>query len=108
MNGTTCKINNANFNGSHLVVVQTNGYFIISRIRVKGYIIRDVNVIEESQLEGWKAGVEDYIVKPFNLSFLKARIHNIQEKGIWLKKKYSKELYLVPKTLRFQMTVKNS
>ncbi|WP_281299309.1 hybrid sensor histidine kinase/response regulator transcription factor [Flavobacterium limnophilum] len=43
----------------------------------------------ESKLEGLEYGADDYITKPFNVSFLKARIKNILEQRLLLQNLYS-------------------
>jgi signal transduction histidine kinase/DNA-binding response OmpR family regulator/ligand-binding sensor domain-containing protein len=43
----------------------------------------------ESKLEGMEYGADDYLTKPFNVSFLKARIKNILEQRLRLQNLYS-------------------
>lgn len=43
----------------------------------------------ESKLEGLEYGADDYLTKPFNVSFLKARIKNILEQRLRLQNLYS-------------------
>lgn len=44
----------------------------------------------ESKLEGMEFGADDYLTKPFNVSFLKARVKNILEQRKMLQLLYSK------------------
>ncbi|MGQ7944666.1 two-component regulator propeller domain-containing protein [Flavobacterium sp. WC2509] len=43
----------------------------------------------ESKLEGMEYGADDYLTKPFNVSFLKARIKNVLEQRLRLQHLYS-------------------
>jgi DNA-binding response OmpR family regulator len=43
----------------------------------------------ESKLEGMEYGADDYITKPFNVSFLKARVKNVLEQRLRLQHLYS-------------------
>lgn len=43
----------------------------------------------ESKLEGMEYGADDYLTKPFNVSFLKARVKNILEQRLLLRQLYS-------------------
>ncbi len=43
----------------------------------------------ESKLEGMEYGADDYLTKPFNVSFLKARVKNILEQRLFLRQLYS-------------------
>jgi DNA-binding response OmpR family regulator len=43
----------------------------------------------ESKLEGMEYGADDYLTKPFNVSFLKARVKNILEQRLRLQNLYS-------------------
>jgi transcriptional regulator GlxA family with amidase domain len=43
----------------------------------------------ESKLQGMEYGADDYITKPFNVSFLKARVKNVLEQRIRLQQLYS-------------------
>jgi DNA-binding response OmpR family regulator/signal transduction histidine kinase/ligand-binding sensor domain-containing protein len=46
---------------------------------------------DESTLEGLENGADDYILKPFNISILKARVNNIYQSRLLLRDKYKKE-----------------
>jgi signal transduction histidine kinase/DNA-binding response OmpR family regulator/ligand-binding sensor domain-containing protein len=43
----------------------------------------------ESKLEGMEYGADDYLTKPFNVSFLKARVKNVLEQRLRLQQLYS-------------------
>lgn len=50
----------------------------------------------ESQMEGIETGADDYIQKPFNMTYLLARIHNLIEQRERLKKVYLQQKSLEP------------
>ncbi len=53
----------------------------------------------EKQLDGIAAGAEDYIVKPFDVTLLKAKADNILYVRKALRERYSKKLLLKPKDI---------
>jgi ligand-binding sensor domain-containing protein/signal transduction histidine kinase/DNA-binding response OmpR family regulator len=53
----------------------------------------------EKQLAGIAAGADDYIIKPFDVSLLKAKSDNILYLRKILRERYSKELLLKPKDI---------
>ncbi len=53
----------------------------------------------EKQLDGIEAGAEDYIVKPFDVTLLKAKADNILSVRKALRERYSKKLLLKPKDI---------
>jgi signal transduction histidine kinase/DNA-binding response OmpR family regulator/ligand-binding sensor domain-containing protein len=60
--------------------------FVTSHIPV---ILLSAKTAIESKLEGMEYGADDYITKPFNVSFLKARVKNILEQRLLLRQLYS-------------------
>lgn len=48
------------------------------------------------KIEGLETGADDYIVKPFNLKYLEARIWNLLESRRKLREKYSRNMTLQP------------
>ncbi len=54
---------------------------------------------QTSKLEGIETGADDYIVKPFDKEELTARVKNLIDQRKRLRKKYSRQLNLEPKTL---------
>lgn len=53
----------------------------------------------ENQMAGLDAGADDYIVKPFDISLLKARIDNLISIRKGLRERYSREMLLQPKNV---------
>lgn len=51
---------------------------------------------EEHHLDGYKSGADDYLVKPFSITLLKARILNLIEIRKTLKEQFSKNLFMLP------------
>jgi len=52
-------------------------------------ILLSAKTAVEDKLEGLEYGADDYITKPFNVSFLKARVKNILEQRLRLQELYS-------------------
>jgi len=67
-----------------LKIIRNN--FAISHVPV---ILLSAKTAIESKLEGMEYGADDYITKPFNVSFLKARVKNVLEQRIRLQQLYS-------------------
>ncbi|KAF2508322.1 hybrid sensor histidine kinase/response regulator transcription factor [Flavobacterium foetidum] len=67
-----------------LKVIRSN--FDVSHIPV---ILLSAKTAIESKLEGLEYGADDYITKPFNVSFLKARVKNVLEQRFRLQQLYS-------------------
>lgn len=53
---------------------------------------------EEHYLDGYKSGADDYLLKPFSITLLKARIWNLIEIRRTLKEQFSKNLLQLPST----------
>lgn len=51
---------------------------------------------EEKQLEGLKAGVNDYITKPFTFEILASRINNLLAQQVILQKRFQKQIEVNP------------
>jgi signal transduction histidine kinase/DNA-binding response OmpR family regulator/ligand-binding sensor domain-containing protein len=60
--------------------------FAISHIPV---ILLSAKTAIESKLEGMEYGADDYITKPFNVSFLQARVKNVLQQRLRLQNLYS-------------------
>lgn len=67
-----------------LKIIRNN--FAISHVPV---ILLSAKTAIESKLEGMEYGADDYITKPFNVSFLKARVKNVLEQRLRLQRLYS-------------------
>lgn len=67
-----------------LKIIRNN--FAISHVPV---ILLSAKTAIESKLEGLEYGADDYITKPFNVSFLKARVKNVLEQRLRLQRLYS-------------------
>ncbi len=67
-----------------LKIIRNN--FAISHVPV---ILLSAKTAIESKLAGMEYGADDYITKPFNVSFLKARVKNVLEQRIRLQQLYS-------------------
>lgn len=67
-----------------LKIIRNN--FSISHVPI---ILLSAKTAIESKLEGMEYGADDYITKPFNVSFLKARVKNVLEQRIRLQRLYS-------------------
>ena len=50
----------------------------------------------ENEIEGYETGADDYIIKPFNLNHLTARVKNLLLSRLQLKEKYRSEISLSP------------
>ena len=68
-----------------LKIIRNN--FSISHVPV---ILLSAKTAIESKLEGMEYGADEYITKPFNVSFLKARVKNVLEQRLRLQRLYSK------------------
>jgi YesN/AraC family two-component response regulator len=62
-------------------------------------IILTALTAKEKQLAGIAAGADDYIVKPFDVTLLKAKSDNILYLRKTLRERYSKEMLLKPKDI---------
>lgn len=51
------------------------------------------------KVEGIDSGADEYLIKPFNLELLKAKIRNLIESREQLRKKYSREITLQPENI---------
>nr|WP_315202085.1 two-component regulator propeller domain-containing protein [uncultured Flavobacterium sp.] len=84
-----------NFIISDIMMPQMDGVEMLKLIR-NNFAISHIPVILlsaktsiESKLEGMEYGADDYITKPFNVSFLRARVKNILEQRLRLQQLYS-------------------
>ena len=59
---------------------------------------------EEHKIGGFETGADDYITKPFSVSVLTARIHNLLESRRKLRERFSKELYWKGQDLEFGLS----
>ncbi|MBN1783236.1 response regulator [bacterium] len=51
---------------------------------------------EKNQMNGYDAGADDYVVKPFDIQLLRVRIANLLQSRKALKERFSHEIYLQP------------
>jgi len=51
---------------------------------------------EESELEGFKIGADDYVIKPFNINTLTARVNNLINSRKQLREQFSRHIYVEP------------
>lgn len=80
---------------SDIMMPETDGIEMLKLIR-DNFAVSHVPVILlsakssiESKLEGMEYGADDYITKPFNVSFLKARVKNVLQQRLRLQRLYS-------------------
>ncbi|WP_163397569.1 hybrid sensor histidine kinase/response regulator transcription factor [Flavobacterium fluviatile] len=80
---------------SDIMMPETDGIEMLKLIR-DNFAVSHLPVILlsakssiESKLEGMEYGADDYITKPFNVSFLKARVKNVLQQRLRLQRLYS-------------------
>lgn len=84
-----------NFIISDIMMPQMDGIEMLKLIRSNiatshiPVILLSAKTAIESKLEGLEYGADDYITKPFNVSFLKARVKNVLEQRLRLQNLYS-------------------
>lgn len=84
-----------NFIVSDIMMPQMDGMEMLKLIRNNiatshiPVILLSAKTAIESKLEGMEYGADDYLTKPFNVSFLKARVKNVLEQRLRLQKLYS-------------------
>jgi DNA-binding response OmpR family regulator/anti-sigma regulatory factor (Ser/Thr protein kinase) len=84
-----------NFIVSDIMMPQMDGIEMLKLIRNNiatshiPVILLSAKTAIESKLEGLEYGADDYLTKPFNVGFLKARVKNILEQRLRLQKLYS-------------------
>jgi signal transduction histidine kinase/DNA-binding response OmpR family regulator len=84
-----------NFIISDIMMPQMDGIEMLKLIRNNiatshiPVILLSAKTAIESKLEGMEYGADDYLTKPFNVSFLKARVKNVLEQRLRLQKLYS-------------------
>ncbi|WP_281337199.1 hybrid sensor histidine kinase/response regulator transcription factor [Flavobacterium eburneipallidum] len=84
-----------NFIISDIMMPQMDGIEMLKSIRNNiatshiPVILLSAKTAIESKLEGLEYGADDYLTKPFNVSFLKARVKNVLEQRMLLQKLYS-------------------
>lgn len=54
---------------------------------------------QEHQLEGLETGADDYLIKPFSVPLLKARIHNLLESRRVLRERFARDLSVEPSAI---------
>jgi YesN/AraC family two-component response regulator len=67
-------------------------------------ILLTVRASDDSKVEGLETGADDYITKPFEIRELKARIRNLIEQRRQLKKKFNRQLGLMPSEITSNST----
>ena len=72
------------------------GAFNTSHIPV---ILLTAKSLEEHKIDGIETGADDYITKPFNMTYLQKRIENILKQRKQLKERFSRDLHAEPKEL---------
>jgi signal transduction histidine kinase/DNA-binding response OmpR family regulator/ligand-binding sensor domain-containing protein len=87
---------------SDVMMLEMNGIDLCKAIK-KDELINHIPVIlltsrstEEHYLDGYKSGADDYLLKPFSITLLKARIWNLIEIRKTLKEQFSKNLLQLP------------
>ena len=60
------------------------------------FILLTAKAVEESKLEGLKAGADDYLYKPFSAKELQIRTQNLIDRRLLLKERYKKTIILKP------------
>lgn len=84
-----------NFIISDIMMPQMDGIEMLKLIRNNiatshiPVILLSAKTAIESKLEGLEYGADDYLTKPFNVSFLKARVKNVLEQRLRLQNLYS-------------------
>ncbi|TDD98736.1 hybrid sensor histidine kinase/response regulator transcription factor [Flavobacterium cellulosilyticum] len=84
-----------NFIISDIMMPQMDGIEMLKLIRNNiatshiPVILLSAKTAIESKLEGMEYGADDYLTKPFNVSFLKARVKNVLEQRLRLQHLYS-------------------
>lgn len=84
-----------NFIISDIMMPQMDGIEMLKLIRNNiatshiPVILLSAKTAIESKLEGMEYGADDYLTKPFNVSFLKARVKNVLEQRLRLQNLYS-------------------
>ncbi|WP_367389115.1 response regulator [Lewinella sp. LCG006] len=61
-------------------------------------ILLTAKAMEESKLEGYTKGADDYITKPFNPELLLVRVNNLLQQREQLREVFNKNFMLTPKT----------
>ena len=89
---------------SDVMMPEMNGIDLCKAIK-NNELINHIPVIlltsrstEEHYLDGYKSGADDYLLKPFSITLLKARIWNLIEIRRTLKEQFSKNLLQLPST----------
>jgi YesN/AraC family two-component response regulator len=59
-------------------------------------ILLTARTADEHKIEGYESGADDYVSKPFNMVLLSARIKNLIEIRISLRKSFRKEIFIKP------------
>ncbi|AHM60551.1 Histidine kinase-like ATPase [Flammeovirgaceae bacterium 311] len=67
-------------------------------------ILLTAKASQESKLEGFETGADDYITKPFHLKELQVRVKNLLEQREKLRKRFSRTVLLQPKEIAITST----
>ena len=67
-------------------------------------VLLTAKVDDATRFKGLEYGADDYILKPFNVKLLEARVNNLFESRAKLRKRYSKEVILRPKEITVNST----
>jgi len=85
-----------------------DGFAVIAELRHAGVFVPTLMLTARGHskdiLQGFSAGADDYLVKPFELEILIARIRGLLRRGEWLQRKISTECYTFgDKTVFFEL-----
>lgn len=88
-----------------IMMPRTDGYELLRRVKndertshIPVILLTALNS-RENEMEGLTSGADDYIVKPFDLSLLQAKVENILSIRQSLKEKFSGEVILQPRNV---------
>jgi len=90
---------------SDMMMPLMDGFTLCTRIREDPrtshipFILLTARTTIESKLEGLELGADEYMTKPFNINEIKVRIRNLLTQRRNLRKNWSRELTLQPKSI---------
>lgn len=72
-----------------------NGFDVVKQLRTAGHFVPVLMLTARSRpadvLQGFEAGADDYLPKPFELQILLARLHGLLRRREWLKQEHEHE-----------------